>query len=177
MLRRLLTPGRTLVPIAAAAVLLAVAGCGGADGTGGGAAGGDRTITFATPGGANVSNTPFLVAQGTGAFDRHGLTVEPQEFATGVDALAALTGGSVDVAMIAGLDLLRAAEKDAGVLGFYTPFLSSASAIVASTRLQADHGTDLGRFADASWGYAKEGTSSTFYLQTLATAPGSTGTA
>ncbi|MFE7421063.1 ABC transporter substrate-binding protein [Rhodococcus sp. NPDC057529] len=125
-------------------------------------------VKVALPGGPNVSLTPYLAADGSGAFAKQGVDVETQEFATGVDALAALSGGSVDIAAVGGLDMIRAGAQNADLVSIFVPLPSSGSAVIAAKGLEAEHGTDIASFADSRWGYAREGTSSTFYLQTVA---------
>jgi NitT/TauT family transport system substrate-binding protein len=132
----------------------------------------DRTISIGIPGGAGISQTPYLVAEGTGGFTKRGITVNEQNFATGSDALAALLGGSVDVSVIGGLDLLRSAEKKTGVVAFFSPFLSAAGAVIGAKKYQTQHGTDLKSYAHSQWGYAKEGTNAMLYLKTAAQASG-----
>ncbi|MET7402713.1 ABC transporter substrate-binding protein [Dactylosporangium sp. NPDC005572] len=145
-----------------------VAACGTSSGDQPSSGSSGGTIRWAAAGGYNSSYAPLLVAQGQGLFSKQNVQVELNTFATGSSALAALIGGSADVASISGLDMLRSAQKQNGVVAVYTPFDSAASSIIARKELQATYGTDIAKFKDAKWGYAAEGTSSTYYLKTLA---------
>ncbi|MGW5113431.1 ABC transporter substrate-binding protein [Nocardia sp. NPDC004123] len=110
---------RTRIAAVMAALALtgsAVAGCAGRGPTVTDCAG--QTVKIGQSTANNLQYAALYVAQGKGYFESQGLKVETVEMGGGSEAIQALAGGSVDVALTTFAAILSAAEKGAPLVAF-----------------------------------------------------------
>jgi NitT/TauT family transport system substrate-binding protein/putative hydroxymethylpyrimidine transport system substrate-binding protein len=121
-------PRRIAVAVLLAVVLVAVAGCGGADDRG---AGRTPTVTVALDFTPNAIHAPIYAAVRDGADRRHGIRIRIQTPGSQPDSLKLVLGGRADVGILDIQDLGLAREQDKDVVAFGALVQRPLAALIA----------------------------------------------
>ncbi|WP_433502949.1 ABC transporter substrate-binding protein [Pseudonocardia halophobica] len=148
---------------AVAAAALTLSACGGAQNTGSRApAKAPEKVSIATAGYLTIM-APLWAAQPE--FDKvaqeFGTEISFQQFGKATDAQTALLSGGVQVntATSAGVSL-QAALQDQAVVSTANMFTGGGIVLVGAKKYEAERGTNVAKYAGATWGYASEGSGS-----------------
>lgn len=155
--------GRTLVLVSVIAALLTVAGCGGSSPAPAapGKAPAPQKVVFATVGPPSTFYVGHLAATKAGYLqkvaDKYGFQISDQQFGAGPDVLAAMQAGEVTYSSFDSPQMLNAASKGQKIVGLMNSYTSTGFVVVAAKKWQASYGTDVKKFAKATWAFTKEG--------------------
>jgi ABC-type nitrate/sulfonate/bicarbonate transport system substrate-binding protein len=136
------------------------------------AAAADRSIAVALAGGQNTMYAPFLVAVGGGFFEKRGIAVEQQPFASGSQSFAAFAGGSAQFCICGPTQVLSASDGGLDAVAVFNQYLGGNVIFMAPKALEQEKGTDLANFDGATWAYTAEGSTSQAFMIRAAQAAG-----
>ncbi|MGO2111375.1 MAG: ABC transporter substrate-binding protein, partial [Pseudoclavibacter sp.] len=126
--------GRSVaIMAAAAAIVVAIAGCAPAGGeAGGGSAGGGsgETLTVGLTYTPNIQFAPFYVAEAQGFFDEVGLDVELRHHGQSEDLFGALQGGTEDVVYAGGDEIVQSRSNGTDVVSIATLYNEYPAALI-----------------------------------------------
>ncbi len=134
-------------------------------------AGPPRKISIALAGGQLTMFAPLLAAMGTKAFEKRGITIDPQSFGSGVAAFAAFAGGSTEFGLVGANQILVAGASGRDFVGIFNMYHGGAVVFVGAKKFQ-DRGTDLKKYDGANWAYTGEGAVSQVFMARAAQAAG-----
>ena len=152
-----------------AGVAVATTGCGGSTQASSGTPSTVKIGVF----GPDVTFSPlYAAAQPDGAIGaalaKDKAKVKLVTITSGAELIAALAGGSVDMAVIPGSAGMAAAAKGAPVVPVMNMFDGPAQAIVAAKKNEASKGKDVAGFDGSTWGYQRVGSVSQLESQLTA---------
>jgi NitT/TauT family transport system substrate-binding protein len=155
---------RTLTAASCLSLALATAACGSS------ASGSSSTVTIGMVTRTTMTWAPQLAAEGQGFLtDELGDTKwKVTEFPGGGPMTTALASGDVDFALLpmAAVIALNAQKRDLRCV--FTPSTGSAVVIIAASKLEKSHGTDVAKYDGARWGYSSAGSTGRVVLELLA---------
>lgn len=131
-----------------------------------------REVTVAESGGALSIFAPYLVAIGSGAFEKRGIKIVQQGFGGGSAAFAAFMGGSTQFCICAPTHVMAVAAQGRDVVAIFNQFLGGAVLFIAHKKFEEERGTDLTKFDGGTWAYTAEGSSSQLSLAKAAQSVG-----
>ncbi len=127
-----------------------------------------RTVTVALSGGQNTLFAPFLVAAGSGLFEKRGIKVEQQSFPSGAASFAAFSGGSMPLCVCPPTMVMAAASTGRDVVAIFDLSHGAAMVFSAHKKHEKDRGTDLAKFDGLTWAYTAEGAPSQIFMMRAA---------
>jgi NitT/TauT family transport system substrate-binding protein len=131
-----------------------------------------REVTVAESGGGLSIFAPYLVAIGSGAFEKRGIKISQQAFGGGSAAFAAFMGGSAQFCICAPTHVMAVGAQGRDVVAIFNQFLGGAVLFIAHKKYEAERGTDLTKFDGGIWAYTAEGSSSQLSLAKAAQSAG-----
>jgi ABC-type nitrate/sulfonate/bicarbonate transport system substrate-binding protein len=123
-----------------------------------------RTVSVALSGGQNTMFAAFLVAAGAGLFEKRGIKVDQQSFASGTASFAAFAGGSTNLCICGATQVLTAGASGRDVVSFFNLYHGGAVTFMAPKKLEAEKGRDLKKFDGMTWAYTAEGSVSQVFM-------------
>lgn len=130
----------------------------------------ERSITVALSGGQNTMFAPFLVAVGAGLFEKRGIKVDQQSFASGTNSFAAFAGGSMPLCICGATQVLTASASGRDVVGIFNMYHGGAVIFMAPKKHEKQRGRDLAKFDGLTWAYTAEGSVSQVFMMRAAQA-------
>jgi len=131
-----------------------------------------RKVSIALSGGQNTIFAPFLVAAGSGAFERRNIDMEQQPFSSGVSSFAAFAGGSTNLCVCGATQVLTAGAAGRDVVSVFNQYLGGAVTFIGPKKYEQERGTDLKKYDGATWAYTAEGSVSQVFMIRAAQAAG-----
>jgi NitT/TauT family transport system substrate-binding protein len=131
-----------------------------------------RSVSVSEAGGPLTIFSPYLVAIGSGAFERRGIRIDQQPFGSGASAYAAFDGGSVQFCICGVPHTISAATHGRDVIATFNQFLGGAVVFIGAKRYEKERGTDLRKYDGGTWAYSAEGTASHLFMVRAARAAG-----
>jgi ABC-type nitrate/sulfonate/bicarbonate transport system substrate-binding protein len=123
-----------------------------------------RTVSVALSGGQNTMFSAFLVAVGAGLFEKRGIKVDQQLFASGTASFAAFAGGSMPLCICGATQVLTAGASGRDVVSIFNLYHGGAVTFMAPKKYEQEKGTDLKKFDGLTWAYTAEGSVSQVFM-------------
>jgi NitT/TauT family transport system substrate-binding protein len=162
---------------ALAAVLLGATACSSSKAASGSGGGGTAecaapsTVVFADNHPINVLAVR-PVAEGINAFadleKKCNTKVKIVEYGNGSDVMNALVGGQADIGDSSATSFAKAEAKGKKMQVVFAAFVGGGAVLIGRKKYEADRGSDLAKYAGATWGYPDATGSCTFISQTAA---------
>jgi ABC-type nitrate/sulfonate/bicarbonate transport system substrate-binding protein len=117
----------------------------------------------------NAAFAASYAAQGTGAIaaveKEFGVKINFTQLGTAQNAVNAMLGGSAQMSVgdLTSFMLLQASGKP--VVAAFAPFLGGGGVLIGAKKYESSRGTDLSKFAGATFGYTREGSTSQLYMK------------
>jgi len=127
-----------------------------------------RTVAVALSGGQNTMFAPFLVAAGAGLFEKRGIKIDQQSFASGTASFAAFAGGSMPLCICGATQTMTAAASSRDVVSIFNQYHGGAVIFTAPKKFEKDRGSDLAKYDGATWAYTAEGSVSQVFMMRAA---------
>lgn len=111
---------------------------------------------------ADVTFAPFYAAIGEdGALQqelqKEGIDLQIETIPSGSNLVAALAGGSVDMAIVPGSSVLGVSAQGGELVPLMNMFNGPSQQVIARTALEKTNGDDIAAFADARWAFTRAG--------------------
>lgn len=132
----------------------------------------DRTVSVALSGGQNTMFAPFLIAVGAGLFEKHGIKIDQQSFASGTASFSAFAGGSTPFCICGATQVLTAGASGRDVVAIFNMYHGGAVTFIGPKKFEQEKGTDLKKFDKLTWAYTAEGSVSQVFMTRAAQAAG-----
>jgi NitT/TauT family transport system substrate-binding protein len=120
----------------------------------------------------NAAFAASYAAQGIGAFaavdKKFNTNVKFIQLGTGQASVSAMLGGSAQVSVGALSSYLIVAGSGKKVETLFAPFIGGGGVLIGAKKYEASRGTDLSKFAGATFGYTREGSSSQLLMKLAA---------
>jgi ABC-type nitrate/sulfonate/bicarbonate transport system substrate-binding protein len=156
----------------ALAFTLVAGGCADTTATGGAGPAGGREISVAVSGGDNPAFAPYLIARAQGYFADRGIKIKHDVYASGTLSFSAFAGGGADLCICGSTQVMTAGQQGRDVLAVFNLFIGGAVVFVGAKKHEQSKGTDLAKYAGATWAYTAEGSVSQVFMARAASAKG-----
>lgn len=134
------------------------------------------TVTFADISPSGPFAAEYAARGSTGAFaaveKQFNTKINFTTVATPQESANAMLGGTVDVSFAALQSYLIIQSSGKNVVATIAPFVGGGGVIIGAKKYEQSRGTDLSKYAGATFGYTKEGSASQLYMKSLVTKAG-----